>query len=120
MATTLNGTVLVDPYEISIDSSILGATKRSANGTILTDYITTITQKKLALSWRMLTGTERNTIVSACELAIGTPRTLVLPDSRSISVVMSAEASLIETEVRTATGWFYNLQVNLMENLRLT
>ena len=120
MATTLNSVTIADPFEITIESSVLGTTKRSANGTILTDYVTTIMQKSIAMNWRLLTSTERNTLITQIELAIGTARTLVLPDGRSISVVFPADSKVSETEVRYAAGWYYNVSATFMENLRLS
>ena len=118
MATYLNEVLIADPYEITVDSEVLGSTKRAANGTILTDYITTIMQKKITMNWRLISSADRDEIVSGCENAIGTARTLVLPDSRSISVYFPADAAIVETEVRTPGGWLYNIQATFMENLR--
>jgi hypothetical protein len=115
MTTTLNDVALADPFEISIESIVLGITKRSANGTVLTDYVSATLQRKVLMSWRTITSGERDTIVAQCEAAIGTGRVLALPDSRNLTVIFPADSSVVETEFRIPSGWVYNVQATFLE-----
>lgn len=120
MTTTLNSVGLPDPYEVSITSKMLGTTKRSANGTIMTDYVTTILQKDIKVNWRLINSTDRDLILAGCENAITTARALVLPGYSSMQVLFPSDSAVVQTEVRSSGTWLYNLDVTFFENLRTT
>lgn len=115
MATTLNGTTLVDPYDVQITRKLRGSGQRSANGVFNIDYYSTTLIREISVKWRMLTVTERNTIITQVENAISTARTLVLPDSDSVSVYFNPEAQFNETKVKSGLGMRYNLDVQFIE-----
>lgn len=115
MATTLNAVTLVDPFDVSITRNLRGSGSRSANGTFNMDYYSTTLIRDISMKWRLLTPTERNTIVTQVENAISAARTLVLPDSDSISVYFNPEGQFNETKVLTGSGIRYNLDVQFTE-----
>ena len=116
MATTLNLVELADPFDVSVQRKLRGSGARAANGTWQIDYYsTTLMKDAVTVKWRLLTSTERNTIVTQVQNAIATARTLVLPDGESISVYFSPDSPLNETKVRTGSGIKYNLDVVFTE-----
>lgn len=115
MATTLNSVTLVDPFDVQITRILRGSGTRSANGTFQVDYYSTTLIREISVKWRLLTSTERNTIITQVQNAISAARTLVLPDSDSISVYFDPNGQFNETKVRTGSGIRYNLDVRFVE-----
>ena len=119
MTTTINGgSAVPDPYEINIESNKLGTTKRAANGTIINNYLYTAMQRKVTLNWRLITSTERNTIITKCKEAIASSVPLVIPDGRLINVIFPADNPIIETQVRSSGTYLFNIQVTFLEELQ--
>lgn len=115
MATTINGTSVLDPYQVSITRQMIGGGERSANGTFLLDYASTTLKRKVVLSWRLLTSAQRTSILAKVADCITAARTLVLPDSTSITVIYDPDTEPTETMVRDFEGFKYNLQVAFVE-----
>jgi hypothetical protein len=116
MATTLNGTTLVDPYEVITTREMIGGVKEAANGTKLIDYASSTLKKRVSMRWRLLTVTERNTIITQIQNAITASRTLILPNGESITVWFNPEQQPTETIInRGVAGYFYNLEAAFME-----
>ncbi len=116
MATTINGgTPIADPFQVSITHELIGGGTRSSNGTYLLDYASTTLKRKVVLSWRLLTSAERTAIFAKIALCIAASYALVLPDSTSITVFYNPEAEPVETVIKDAVGYKYNLQVTFVE-----
>lgn len=115
MATTLNAVTLADPFDVQIIRKMRGSAARAADGTFNIDYYSSTLIRDISIKWRLLTSTERNTIVTQVQNAITAARTLVLPDSDSISVYFNPDAQFNETKVRTGSGIRYNLDVQFTE-----
>lgn len=116
MATTLNSVTLADPYDVVISREMIGGAKEAANGVKILDYASSTLKAKLSLRWRLLTSTERNTIITQIQNAITASRTLVLPDGRSFTVWFDPERQPTETTInRGVAGYFYNLEASFME-----
>ena len=116
MATTLNAVTLADPFDVSVQRKLRGSGARSANGTLQIDYYsTTLVKDVVTVKWRLLTSTDRNTIINQVQNAIATARDLVLPDGETISVYFSPDSPLNETKVKTGVGIRYNVDVTFTE-----
>ena len=118
MTTTLNGTTVTDPFEINIEFSYLGTTKRAANGTIINDYLYNAVQRKITMNWRLITGTERDTIVAKCKQAMVSAVPIVIPDGRTITAWFPADNPIVETQVRSSGTYLFNIQVTFLEELQ--
>jgi len=117
MATTLNGTTLADPYDVEITRKARGNSSRSANWTYHIDVYSTTLLREISLKWRLITVTQRNTILSQVANAMTTARTLVLEDGDSISVYYDSSSDITETKVITGLGIRYNIEVRFTENV---
>lgn len=115
MTTTLNAVSLVDPFDVQIVRKLRGSGSRAANGTYNIDYYSTTLVREISVKWRMLTSTERNTIITQVQDAIANARTLVLPDSDSISVRFNPDGQFNETKVKSGLGIRYNMDVQFIE-----
>ena len=115
MATTLNSVALVDPFDVQVIRKLRGSGQRAANGTYNVDYFSTTLYREISVKWRLLTPSERNTIITQIENAIATARTLVLPDGDSVSVFFNPESQFNETKVLTGSGIRYNMDVQFLE-----
>lgn len=115
MATTLNSVTLADPFDVQINRILRGSGSRAANGTFQIDYYSTTLIREVSVKWRLLTSTERNTIITQIQDAIANARTLVLPDSDSLSVHFDPNGQFNEVKVKTGVGIRYNLDVRFVE-----
>jgi hypothetical protein len=115
MATSLNGMPIADPFDFNATLERLGSHRRSANGTLMVDYFQTAPKYSIKLQWRLLTSAERSLIQTELNNCITAPRTLVLPDGRSFSVVLDMNTDVTETIIREPTGYRYGLSVSLLE-----
>ena len=115
MATTLNGQTIADPYDYQARLEYLGSQRRSANGTILLDYFSSTPKLKITMQWRLLTSAERATLLTQLNNTVTQARTLVLPDSRSVSVYLDVSGEVTETMIRNPTGHLYNMAATFLE-----
>lgn len=116
MTTSLNSVTLAEPYDMAISREMIGGVKEAANGTKIIDYVSSTLKHRISLRWRLITATERNTIITQIQNAITASRTLVLPDGRSMTVWFDPERQPTETAVnRGSAGIVYNLEVGFME-----
>lgn len=115
MATTLNSQTITDPYDYQARLEYLGSQRRSANGTVLLDYFSSTPKLKITMQWRLLTSAERATLLTQLNNAVTQARTLVLPDSRSVSVYLDVSGEVTETMIRNSTGHLYNMAATFIE-----
>ena len=117
MATTLNGVTLADPFDVQITRKARGNSSRSANWTYNVDVYSSTPLREITLKWRLITVSQRNTILTQVSNATTTARTLILEDSDSISVYYDVNSEITETKVKTGLGIRYNLEVRFTENV---
>jgi hypothetical protein len=117
MATTLNGVTLADPFDVQITRKARGNSSRSANWTYNVDVYSSTPLREITLKWRLITVSQRNTILTQVSNATTTARTLILEDSDSISVYYDVNSEITETKVITGLGIRYNLEVRFTENV---
>lgn len=115
MATTLNNQTIADPYDYQARLEYLGSQRRSANGTVLLDYFSSTPKLKITMQWRLLTSAQRTTLLTQLNNAVAQARTLVLPDSRSVSVYLDVSGEVTETMIRNRTGHLYNMAATFIE-----
>jgi hypothetical protein len=117
MATTLNGVTLADPFDVQITRKTRGNSSRSANWTYNVDVYSSTPLREITLKWRLITVSQRNTILAQVSNATTTARTLILEDSDSINVYYDTNSETTETKVITGLGIRYNLEVRFTENV---
>jgi len=117
MATTLNGVTLANPFDVQITRKARGNSSRSANWTYNVDVYSSTPLREITLKWRLITVSQRNTILTQVSNATTTARTLILEDSDSISVYYDVNSEITETKVITGLGIRYNLEVRFTENV---
>ena len=110
------GTAIADPFEVTIRRVMRGGAKRSQNGTYHLDYFSTTFKRTASLKWRVITAAQRDAILAKAQLCMSAARTMVLPDGTSFSVWYDAENEPIETVIRDATGYKYNLELTFIED----
>ena len=115
MTTTLNAVPIADPYDFSANLERLGSIRRSANGTVLSDYFSTTPKYKITLQWRLLTSSDRSTLATQLNNCVSAARALVLPDGRTFSVWLDLDSDVTESVIRDATGYKYNVSASFIE-----
>lgn len=113
--TTINSTPIADPYDFSATLERLGSLRRSANGTVMVDYFSTVPKYKIKLQWRLLTSEERANLMEQINTCVSGSRVLVLPDLRSFTVYLDIESDVTETVIRDAFGYKYNVSASFIE-----
>lgn len=114
---TINGVNVVDPFDVSITRTELASLSRSINGTQYVEYFDSTLNKNITIAcqWRTITSSDRNTLKTQLESCISTARNIVLPDSNvAYSMRLSPDVPVVETIVRVAGGWRYNVQASFV------
>lgn len=110
---TINGTNVVDPFDVQITRAELASLSRSIDGTQYVESFNSTLDRNVNIvcQWRTITSAERNTLKTQLEDCISTARTIVLPDTNTnYTMRLAPETPVIETIVRVAGGWRYNVQ----------
>jgi hypothetical protein len=114
---TINGTDVVDPYDVQITRNELASLSRSIDGTQYIESFDSTLDKNISIAcqWRVITANERNTLKTQLEGCISTARAVVFPDGNtSYSLRLNPETPVVETIVRVSGGWRYNVQVSFV------
>lgn len=116
MTTTLNSVTLAEPFDVNYNKKLQGSGQKAANGTWQIDaFSVTLKAETINIKWRILTSTQRNTILTQAQDAISNARTLVLPDGQSFSVYFNPQGAFVETKINTAAGIRYNIELSFVE-----
>ncbi len=109
MTMTIHGTTVPDPSSKSIEYLSNSSAARSANGTLHVDYYNTTLYRKIKLEWKLVTSSERSTLLTILADCISNTRTIVLSDGETFSVRLDPDSAITDLTVRSGSVYLYNL-----------